>query len=408
MRVTIEEIEKNFYLLRVDDDRVNFFEGQWEIPEGITYNSYLLVTEEGAVVFDGWKFNYAAAHLEALESIIDLKNVRYIVVHHMEPDHTGSLELIAKHAVNAAVLAHPLALRMARQSYPTLASRMRIVKDGETIRVGGVELRLVYTPWLHWPETMVTWIPGYKALITCDVFGAYGTLPYIYDDEAEKGGSLDTILWYAQKYVVTVIGHYRDYIVKALEKLQASGIKPSLIAPGHGVIWRSHVDKILDLYERLGRGEPLENKALVVAVTMYGSSDLLGGIAARLLAASGYQVHYYTLNDVKRHALSDIVAHAADSKLIVLSGATYEAESNPLLRHLALLFCEKSAARGKRVILLSPYGWGGVAGKKISDILSSCGFSVEKLELHMPAPPVVTRQLLEDLAAKIKQLLAGG
>ncbi len=406
MRVIIEEVVRNLYLLRVDDDRVNFFEGLWEIPEGITYNSYLLLTEEGAILFDGWKYNYASLHAELVESLVDPKEIKYIVVHHMEPDHTGSLELIARKAVNAVVLAHPLAARIAKQSYPTLASKMRAVKDGDVVRIGGFELEIVYTPWLHWPETMVTWVTNTKTLLTCDVFGSYGALPYVYDDEASSANMLDLLLWYAQKYVVTVIGHYRSHIVKALEKLRERSIDPSIIAPGHGVVWRRHVGEVIRLYERLGRGEASQRKALVATVTMYGSSDLLGGAAARVLARLGYRIEYYTLNDTKRHHMSDIVSHAADAEIIVLAGATYEAESNPLLRNVALLLCEKAAAR-KRVVLLTPYGWGGVAGKKISEILSKCGFEVSTLELHIPAPPVVTRELLSKLEESVKKLIVG-
>jgi len=217
----VAKVTEDLYVLRVDDRYTKYFEALWEIPEGITYNAYLLKTDEGDVLFDAWKRQFSSHLMEALERVTSPDRLKYVVVHHMEPDHTGSLEDVLRWAPNAKVLGHPLAGRM-MNAYPKAKERFKPVKDGEVLEVGGKKLRFVHTPWLHWPETMMTWLEEEGVLLTCDAFGGYGIPLSLFDDQCVK---LEEMIREMRKYVVTVIGHYREWIDRNIAKLEKLGIK---------------------------------------------------------------------------------------------------------------------------------------------------------------------------------------
>jgi flavorubredoxin len=153
----IKEVTDDLFLIRVDDRRVKYFEALWEIPEGITYNAYLLRLGSGSVVFDGVKAEYSDGFIEALTSLVNPKSIRYVVVNHAEPDHTGSIKkLMELTGGKAVVLGHPMVASLLNSLYG-IRPAFKAVKDGEALDLGDETLKFIHTPWLHWPETMVTY-----------------------------------------------------------------------------------------------------------------------------------------------------------------------------------------------------------------------------------------------------------
>jgi len=396
----VDRVVRDVYVLKVNDRHTKYFEALWEIPEGISYNAYLVKTGEGAILIDGWKSIYSGKLLELLERLIDRDELRYIIVQHTEPDHTGSLEDVARWAENATVLGHPMAKRIMGSGYPIATSRFKPVRDGETIELGGVKLQFIYAPWLHWPDTIYTWMPDSGVLFTCDSFGAYGATSCVFDDECRYH---DLILRWTKKYVVTVIGSYRKFIIRALEKIKKLGVKPRIIAPGHGVVWRKDPSLIVDYYERLATGVPHGEKITVIYASMYGSTEAAAVTLARHLNRRGAHVVLHPFTDTTRSLLSEILADVIDSKALVIAAPTYEAGLFPLMELVLDEICAKASGE-KPFAIISSYGWGGIAAKRIREKLESCGFKlagVYEEQMVSPQGLVSDESALEALAAKL-------
>jgi len=400
----VEEVADGFYILRVNDRYTRFFEALWEIPEGITYNAYLLQTPEGDVLFDGWKKPFAALLVDALEQVTSPDRLRYIVVNHMEPDHSGSLEEVARWAPEARVLGHPLAGKM-MAAYPRARGRFRPVRDGEVLEIGGERIRFIHTPWLHWPETMMSWLESRRVLVTCDAFGGYGIFEGIYDDECTRW---DDAVRAMKKYVVTVIGHYRDWITRNLGKLSKLGVEPRLIAPAHGLVWRRDPKKVMEIYESLARAEPVKGKVLVLYASMYGTVEMIVRRIACSLSRAGLKPVVYGFTDSTRPLVSEILTDAIDSEAIVIAAPTYEAEAFPLIRFAAEEICWK-ASDGKRVVIVSSYGWGSVAAKRLKEVLEGCKYGViDVIEYNAIGPAAIEPSEAERIAGEVARAIAGG
>jgi flavorubredoxin len=363
------KLDDGFYMLRAEDSYTRFFEGLWEIPEGITYNSYMLIGSERTVVLDTVKAGFADCFLEALRGIIEPQNVDTIVVHHSEPDHSGALPKLLSEAKTAHVYAHPIAARFIEATYRVRLENFTPLKDGVRIDLGGEALEFISTPWLHWPDTVMSLARRRGILFSGDVFGSYG-IPDNYSDD-----DYSDISWYVpllRKYLATVVGTYRQWIVKALPKLEKFKDNIKVIAPLHGLLLRRHVKKILELYDDWGRGKLDDSKAVIVYASMYGSLERAASIAAEELEAAGYRVKLYKFTDRERSKISDIIGDVFDAKVLVLAAATYEADVMPLAEHLATMLCKKAITQEHRVLILSTYGWGGAAARKLTQLLSTC------------------------------------
>ncbi len=370
MRVVVRRITPRLYLLRVDDRETRFFEGLWSIPEGITYNAYLYLGEKN-VLFDTWKREYAELFMETLRRMIDPRSLDYIVVHHMEPDHSGALPAVLREARDAVVLGHPLAQGMIRSFYG-VDPAFKPVRDGERLGLGGAEAIFIHTPWLHWPETIVTYLAAEKTLLTCDAFGSYG-LPgdAVYDEEY---GDLDEYLEYTRKYFATVIGSYRGFVSRNIEKLRKLGLEIEVIAPSHGLLWRRDRDRIIELYDKWGRGEPRGDYVLVYYASMYGFVERTVLRVAEKLEEKGVHVRIHRFTDREHMDISSLIGDAADAAAIVVGAATYEAGVQPLAEYVTSILVKKTPP--KPVLIVSSYGWGGVAAKGLEKIFTEKKFSV--------------------------------
>ena len=397
----VEEIDRDFYVLRVNDRYTRFFEALWEIPEGITYNAYLLKTSEGAILFDGWKKPFSGQFIDALESVVTPEELKYVVVNHMEPDHSGSLVEVIRWSPQVQVLGHPMAGRMLA-AYPGAREKFKPVKDGELLELGGERIQFIHTPWLHWPETMMSWLVDRRILISCDAFGGYG-VPYgLFDDECTRW---EDALRAMQKYVVTVIGHYSQWIIRNLDKLEKAGVRPRMIAPAHGLIWRSNPSRVVEIYRNIALGRPKEGKVLIVYASMYGTIEsLVRRLICRLSRQGKYTVVYgYT--DTTRPYTSEILTDAVDSEAIVIAAPTYESTVFPLMKYLLNELCWKTPG-GKKVVVLTSYGWGSIAGRRLKEQLESCKNKVvEMIEYNMIGPQAISPEEANEIATRIAEII---
>ncbi len=358
--------------MRLDDNETKYFEALWYIPEGVTYNSYVLTTDEGAVLFDTWKATYADLFVETLRKVIDLRDLRYIVIHHMEPDHSGALpKLLNKCSHKPTLVGHPLVKNMLSSFYGVEAP-FRAVRDLDTLALGNMNLRFIYIPWLHWPETIATYIENLRALLTCDAFGGFGILPALYDDEYSI---VEKYLPMVRKYVATIVGHYCDHITKNIEKIRKIGIEISIVAPSHGLVWRRRPYAIIDYYAKLAKAEPAGRKVVVIYSSMYGFVEQIISIILEELSKRGFTVRIFAFRDRERAEMSDVISEAIDAYAIIIGASTYENELFPEIEHVLRLLARKINAE-KPLLVFSVYGWGSVAERRVKSLLEGSKFKL--------------------------------
>ena len=371
-KTLIRQLTDNLYLLRVDDEKTRYFESLWEIPEGITYNAYLLKTRDGDILFDGWKSTFSNELIDTLSTLTNPSDLKYMIVHHMEPDHTGSIGALTRFYRKAKILVHPVGKKMLEKFYGISSDRIDVVKNEQKIKIGGKHLRFLYAPWIHWPETMFTLIEEDNLLLTCDAFGGYGIPDCVSDLECIP----DSYLYSVEKYMVTVVGHYRRNLLSGISKVEQLENKLNGILPGHGLLWLKNPKSIIDAYKIWAEGKPVENRATIVQVTMYGQTDNLVSPLEQRLRSNGYRIHRFVLNDERRPNLSDILATINRTRLLVLVTGTYESRIHPLMRFIIEEIKEKISPGGKNVIVITSYGWGSIAGREIKSLLEQSGWNV--------------------------------
>ncbi|WP_048147813.1 FprA family A-type flavoprotein [Palaeococcus ferrophilus] len=377
-KVRVEKIcsEPELYIIRVDDDRIGYFEATWDIPEGITYNAYIMKLDGAVVLFDVSKKEYTDLFMEGLRKVVDPKEITHIVVHHTEPDHTGTLpKLLEENGYRAQLIGTNFAKRFLEGFYgEKVVENFYTVKDGEEMKIGGRTFRFIAVPWLHWPDTMITYVVEDKFIFGCDAGGGYG-IPETIDDSDEE--VVEKYLPHVTKYIVTVIGHYHKYIVQNINKLKSLGIVESarMILPGHGLVWRKDPLRIFEHYERVGAGTPTKDKVLVIYDSMYGFVEKRMEVIIDELKKHSKKPVVYRFTDKEAPAVSDILGEVPDSEALVIGASTYEADIHPRVRYTLFEILDK-ANYEKPVLVVGAFGWGGVAGKKIETLISRSKFDL--------------------------------
>ena len=389
-KIWVEKIldEPELYILRIDDDRIKYFEATWDIPEGITYNAYLMKTGDAVVLFDAWKGEYTREFLETLGKLIDPKEITHIIVHHTEPDHSASIPaLLEANGYRARLIGTTFAKRFMEGFFgEKVVENFHTIADGEEIQIGGRTFRFITVPWLHWPDTMITYVVEDRLIFSCDAGGGYSIPPAIDDSDEEV---VKNYLPHVTKYIVTVIGHYHKYIVQNIKKLKSLGIveEARMILPGHGLIWRKDPMRIFRHYEDVGSGRSKKGKVLVIYDSMYGFVERRMEIVIDELKKHGMKPVVYKFTDKEAPAVSDILGEVPDSEAIIIGASTYEAEIHPRIRYTLYEIVDK-ANYEKPVLIVGAFGWAGVAGKKIETMITRSKFDhVDTVESRgMPRP----------------------
>jgi len=367
-RIWVGEIAEGLTLLRVDDDRVKSFEAIWDVPEGITYNAYLLKTDGKTILFDGWKREYGSEFIDTLKGLTRIEDIDYIVLHHTEPDHSGTLpEVLELNGYRAKVFGHSVAKRLVNEFYG-IGDKMDFhpVEDGEELKLGSKTLKFLHTPWLHWPDTICTYIVEDKILFTGDTFGGFSMPDKLFDDS-----DVDRYMYPAKKYMVNVIGHYKEHVPKNIDKLSDMKIEIRMIAPLHGLIWKNDPYKIIRYYRDIAEGKAKKGKVLVVYNSMYGFVE---GAMDHILE-SFPEAKVFKFTDMQQDSISDALAEVPDSEAIILGVSTYEAGAFPMMEFFARQLAHKADYK-KPVLIVSSYGWGSAAVKVLKSILSETEFEI--------------------------------
>ncbi|MBC7218269.1 MAG: FprA family A-type flavoprotein [Candidatus Caldatribacterium sp.] len=352
------EIRPGVYWVGVNDHTTDLFEGLWPITkEGVSYNSYLVVDEKKAII-DLAKSLKTDDFIAQIEEKVPLSSLDYIVLNHMEPDHTGTLKVLRKLAPQAVILCSPQAKDMVAAFYG-IAEGVQVVQDGEKVELGRKKLVFFLTPMVHWPETMVTYEEETKTLFSCDAFGGYGALQgAIFDDECTQ---FDFYVRESLRYFANIVAKYSPMVLKAIDKLSTLSI--SMIAPSHGLIWRKNPQYIVDLCRTWSQyAENGGEKGVTILYgSMYGNTEAMVDALAQGIAESGVRVDMF---DARRVHASYILASLWEKKGVVIGAPTYEAGLFPPVAQVLDLALRKSV-KHKKMLYLGSFGWSGGARREV-------------------------------------------
>ncbi|MDD4292787.1 MAG: FprA family A-type flavoprotein, partial [Bacteroidales bacterium] len=318
-------ISNKVIYLGTNDRKKRLFENNWPLPNGVAYNSYLINDEKSALI-DTLEFGSKDDYLDEVNKYLEGRQLDYLVVNHMEPDHASMIGILLKFYPKLIILSNIKAFKMLEAYYGVGPENFQEVKDGEEISLGYHKLSFILTPWVHWPETMMTYDKTDKILFSCDAFGSFGTLDGgIFDDEINFSFFEDEM----RRYYSNIVGKYSNMVQKAFAKLQDTEIK--MICPSHGPVWRENPSKAIELYDRWSRHQS-EDGVVIVFASMYGNTEKMADYVARLIAERG--VKNIRVYDVSKTNASFIISEIWKYKSISLGSCAYTTGMHPMMEHL--------------------------------------------------------------------------
>ncbi|MHB9031894.1 MAG: FprA family A-type flavoprotein [Anaerolineae bacterium] len=357
------QICPDIYWIGVNDRTTDLFEGMWPITEqGVSYNSYLVMDEKKALI-DLTKITQESAFINQLEGLVATSDLDYIVINHMEPDHTGAIRILRHLAPQATFLCSAKAQAMLANYYG-ITEGVQVVADGEKLSLGKHELTFNSIPFVHWPETMATYESKEKILFSCDAFGGYGALRgAIFDDETDN---LDLYLKEALRYYVNIIARFSQPTMNAIKKLSPLAI--DVVAPSHGLVWRRNPQQIIGLYQKWARlaSEPAEPGVTLIYGSMYGNTEAMMNAVAEGISRCGLPLEIF---DAARTHASYILPSVWTKSGVMIGAPTYEVALFPPVEQQLDVIVEKRIMRRKAAYFGS-YGWSGGALKKTQEIIT--------------------------------------
>ena len=376
----MKAITNNIYYVGVNDRNKSLFEGLWPLPNGVSYNSYLIVDEKTCLI-DTVEVDFFTQYLENIREVIGDRTIDYLVVNHMEPDHSGSIALIKKYYPDIRVVGNKKTFGMMQGFYGVSSPGDVEVKNGDKLNLGGRELTFVLTPMVHWPETMVTLDADSRVLFAGDAFGCFGALNGgVIDSEM----NCDTFWLEMVRYYSNIVGKYGTPVQNALKKL--AGVPLDYICSTHGPVWHDYVEKVVGIYDRLSRYESEEGLVICYG-TMYGNTERMAEVIASAASQAGvkniviYNVskthHSYILRDIFRY------------KGLIVGAPTY---NTSLYHEMDVLLSELAHKDMKNRLIgwFGSYGWASKAVAKIQE------WNDTALHFEAVGEPVEMKQAMDD------------
>ena len=348
------EITNQIYYVGVNDRNKELFEGLWPLPNGVSYNSYLIVDEKICLI-DTVEVDFFIQYLENIHEVIGDRPIDYLVVNHMEPDHSGSIALIRKYYPEIKIVGNKKTFGMAEGFYG-IADNLVEVKNNDTLQLGAHTLQFVLTPMVHWPETMVTLDTTSHVLFSGDAFGCFGAL---------NGGIIDADIncdtfWLEMvRYYSNIVGKYGTPVQNALKKL--AGVQLDYLCSTHGPVWHEHVQEVIGIYDRLSRYEA-EEGIVICYGTMYGNTERMAEIIAK--AASSAGIKNIVMYNVSKTHHSYILRDLFRYKALIVGAPTY---NTGLYHEMDVLLSEISGKdmKNRLIAWFGSYSWASKAAEKI-------------------------------------------
>ncbi len=373
------QLEHGVYSVGAKDWQRRLFDGLIPLPQGTSYNAYLVQGNRDAALIDTVNPGFED---ELLANLATLGvSPRYIVMNHAEPDHAGSIPRMLQEFPEARLVLTGKGADMAAAMHELPSERVDTVSTGDTLELGGKTLRFLEAPFVHWPETMLTYLEEDKILFPCDFLGAH-TAAGIYADELDDWESA------AKRYFGEIMMPLRKAGQRALQTVE--DLEPTLIAPSHGPVHRDP-ERVLSLYRRWTAGET-EAKVTICYVSMWGATDKLVRTLADALIEQGVHVRLFPLPETD---LGELAKELVDSRAIVLGAPTVLGGLHPAAAYAALLV-RALKPPAERAALLSSYGWGGGAARQAKELLEGTKMELAgAVEVHGTPRPAQYTQVRE-------------
>ncbi len=352
----MKEITEDIFYVGVNDHITDLFEGQYKVPRGMAYNSYVILDEKTAV-FDTVDHRFSSEWLSNLDSVLSGKNPDYIIIQHMEPDHSSSLEDFIKKYPNAKIIATPKAFDMMNAFFPDLDITQKTIaaENGGSFSLGKHELSFIYAPMVHWPEVMLTYDKTSKTLFSADAFGKFGSL------DTEEDWACE-----ARRYYFGIVGKYGVQVQALLKK--AAALKIERICPLHGPILNENIEYYVNLYD-IWSSYRAESKGIFIAYTsIYGNTKKAALSLAEKLKEKGCEK--VALSDLAEDDMAEAVEDAFRYDRLVLASPTYNADVFPFMRHFIEALTERNY-QNRTVGFIENGSWAPTAAKVMKKMLEN-------------------------------------
>lgn len=395
--MNISEIVKDIFYVGVNDRTTPRFESLWPLPNGVSYNSYIVRGEKTALI-DTVHISQSMKFINNIKDIIGDGKIDYLVINHMEPDHSGSIAILKEYYPEIQIVGNSKTTDMVNGFYGIYDNIIE-VKSGDTIDLGnGITMNFILTPMVHWPETMMTYVGRDGILFSGDAFGCFGAL---------NGGIMDyetDVEWYypeMYRYYANIVAKYGVMVQKALDKLKDFDIR--YICSTHGPVWHEHRDKVIGIYDKASRQEG-EEGVVIAYGSMYGNTEELVEVIARQLAVEGIRnIKVYNLSYAE---LSDVLGDIWKYKGLIIGGPTY---SNTLFPPVDALVTAITTREIKNKVFgyFGSYTWAPAFNRRMGTALESMkmdkvGTPVEMKQSITPANVDECKALAKEIAKAVK------
>ena len=394
-------IKPDMYWIGVNDRTTDLFEGLWPITqEGVSYNSYLIKDDQN-VIIDLAKSLKTEDFFDQITQLIEVSGLDYIVINHMEPDHTGVLHTLRLLAPQAVILGTEKTVQML-QSFYGITEGVRAVSDGEQLRIGRHVLRFVHTPFVHWPETMMTYEETESVLFSCDAFGGYGSLRgAIFDSDCADPAFYRRE---ALRYYVNIVAVFSNAVRRAISKL--AGVPVSCIAPSHGLVWRERPEEIVRLYDMWAAyaTEPAETGITMMYGSMYGNTEEMMNAVAQGVSSERVPLDVF---DVTHTHVSYILPALWTRCAVIVGSPTYEGSLFPPMASVLDMAAQKRI-RSKKVARFGSYGWSGGAQRHFERLIGPLKWELAESLEFIGRPTKAELRLGEEFGARFARLIRDG
>ncbi len=349
-------ITSSIRYIGVNDHNIDLFEGQYIVPNGMAYNSYVLLDEKIAVM-DTVDAAFKDEWLSKLENVLNGRKPDYLVVQHMEPDHSANILHFANAYPEAVIVSSAQAFKMMQGFFGTdFAARRLVVKEGDSLNLGAHQLNFITAPMVHWPEVIMTWESTEKVLFSADAFGKFGALDVEEDWACE-----------ARRYYIGIVGKYGAQVQAVLKK--AASLDIQTICPLHGPVLGENLSYYLNLYDIWSSYRP-ENEGVLIAYTsVYGHTREAAELLAQKLTEKGCEK--VVLSDLARSDMAENVEDAFRYSKLVLATTTYNADVFPFMREFIHHLTERNYSN-RTVAMMENGSWAPMANKVMGEMLSKC------------------------------------
>lgn len=383
------EIKENLFYVGVNDRTKHFFESIWPLPKGVSYNSYLIIDEKTALV-DTVDVCYSDIFFQKINSVLGDKPIDYLIVNHMEPDHSGSIRLLISKYPNIKIVGNIRTADMLKGFYG-ITENVCIMEDQEELSLGTNTLRFYMTPMVHWPETMMTYVPQSGTLFSADAFGTFGTL---------DGGVMDTQLDRARyrnemiRYYSNIVGKFGSPVQTALKKLSEVEIKT--VCSTHGPIWttKENISEVVGLYNKLSKYEA--DKGLVIAYgSMYGNTEQLAEAIAASAAENG--IKNIVMHNVSKSHSSYIIRDIFKYQGLIIGSPTYNSKLYPAVESLVSALQNRNL-KNRFFGYFGGFTWADSAVKQLKTF-------ADGMEFEVVCDPITMKQSINVDVAKTARAL---